>query len=173
MFYIKNAPRMYLPGELRQHGLPINLSIFASRRFGLDLRKTDFDVGAIPLPVLLMDNQGQHVAIEIDAVPTSEGYYQALIPIGQSQFTAGVQLGRIADWVQIEEASFHPIDAFLDAKDEEGSIPAHAVADGMEDMGSGPDALRRRRSCLPAGAGRPRSRPRGKRCCSASSSARW
>ncbi len=35
---------------VRQHGLPINLSIFASRRFGLDLRKPDFDVGAIKLP---------------------------------------------------------------------------------------------------------------------------
>ncbi len=25
IFYSKNALRMYLPGELRQHGLPINL----------------------------------------------------------------------------------------------------------------------------------------------------
>ncbi len=137
IFYIKNALRMYLPGELRQHGLPINLSIFASRRFGLDLRKTDFDVGAIQLPVLLMDNQGQHVTIDVDAVPTIEGYYQALVPIGQAQFTVGVQLGRIADWVQIEEASFHPIEEFLDAKAKEVSIPAQIVADGMEDMGSG------------------------------------
>ncbi len=137
IFYIKNALRMYLPGELRQHGLPINLSIFASRRFGLDLRKTDFDVGAIQLPVLLMDHQGQHVSIDIDAVPTIEGYYQALIPIGQAQFTVGVQLGRIAEWVQIEETSFHPIEEFLDARAREVSITAHAVADGMEDMGSG------------------------------------
>lgn len=137
IFYIKNALRMYLPGELRQHGLPINLSIFASRRFGLDLRKTDFDVGAIQVPVMLMDAAGQHITIDVDAVPTIEGYYQALVPIGQAQFTAGIQLGRIAEWVQIEEASFHQIDEFLDAKAEEVSIPANVIADGMDDMGNG------------------------------------
>ena len=137
IFYIKNALRMYLPGELRQHGLPLNLSIFTSRRFGLDLRKTDFDVGAIPLPVMLMDHSGQHVTIDVDAVPTIDGYYQALVPIGQAQFTAGVQIGRIAEWAQIDEASFHPVQEFLDAKAEEVSIPAPYIADGMEDMGDG------------------------------------
>lgn len=137
IFYIKNALRMYLPGELRQHGLPINLSIFASRRFGLDLRKTDFDAGAIQLPVMLMDNQGQHVVIDVDAVPTIEGYYQALIPVGAAQFTAGVQLGRIAEWVQVEEASFHPVAEFLDAKANEVSIPAQFIADGMEEVDDG------------------------------------
>jgi FMN phosphatase YigB (HAD superfamily) len=137
IFYIKNALRMYLPGELRQHGLPINLSIFASRRFGLDLRKTDFDVGAMPIPVMLMDQKGDHITIDVDAVPTIEGYYQALIPIGQAQFTAGIQLGRIAEWVQIEEATFHPIDEFMAAKAEEVTIPAQVIADGMEDVGHG------------------------------------
>jgi FMN phosphatase YigB (HAD superfamily) len=137
IFYIKNALRMYLPGELRQHGLPINLSIFASRRFGLDLRKTDFDVGAIQVPVMLMDAAGQHITIDVDAVPTIEGYYQALVPIGQAQYSAGIQLGRIAEWVQIEEASFHQIDEFLEAKAQEVSIPAQVIADGLEDMGNG------------------------------------
>ncbi len=86
---------------------------------------------------MLMDAAGQHVTIDVDAVPTIEGYYQALVPIGQAQYTAGIQLGRIAEWVQIEEASFHQIDEFLDAKAEEVSIPAQVIADGMEDMGSG------------------------------------
>lgn len=137
IFYIKNALRAYLPGELRQHGLPINLSIFASRRFGLDLRKSDFDVGAIKLPVMLMDADGQHISIEVDAVPTIEGYYQALIPIGAAQYTVGAQLGRIADWVQIDETSFHLVDEFLDARAEENPLPAPAIPDGLEDMGDG------------------------------------
>jgi FMN phosphatase YigB (HAD superfamily) len=137
LFYIKNALRMYLPGELRQHGLPINLSILASRRFGLDLRKTDFDVGAIKVPVMLMNATGDHATIEVDAVPTIEGYYQAIVPIGAAQFTAGLQLGRIAQWVQIDEVSFHPVEEFLDAKSEEVVIAAHAIPDGLEDMGDG------------------------------------
>ncbi|MGF7171347.1 FMN phosphatase YigB (HAD superfamily) [Sphingobium xanthum] len=137
IFYIKNALRMYLPGELRQHGLPINLSIFASRRFGLDLRKPDFDVGAIKLPVMLMKATGEHVVVDVDAVPTIDGYYQALVPIGAAQFTAGVQLGRIAEWVQVDEVTFHPVDAFLDAKAVEDSIPAHVIPEGLEDAGNG------------------------------------
>jgi FMN phosphatase YigB (HAD superfamily) len=137
IFYIKNALRMYLPGELRQHGLPINLSIFASRRFGLDLRKTDFDVGAIQLPVMLMDAHGEHLTMDVDAVPTIDGYYQALVPIGVGQFTVGAQFGRIAEWVQIDETSFHPVAEFLESKAIEDSVPAPSLADGIEDMGSG------------------------------------
>ncbi|MBT2188748.1 HAD family hydrolase [Sphingobium nicotianae] len=137
LFYIKNAMRMYLPGELRQHGLPINLSIFASRRFGLDLRKPDFDVGAIKLPVMLMNASGGHAIVDVDAVPTIEGYYQALVPIGAAQFTAGIQFGRIADWVQIEETSFHLVDEFLDPKQTEDSLPAPSISEGLEDVGDG------------------------------------
>lgn len=137
LFYIKNAPRMYLPGELKKHGLPVNLSIFASRRFGLDLRKSDFDVGAIPLPVMLMDQHGDHMTIDVDAVPTADGYYQALIPVGAGQFTAGVQLGRIADWVQVEEVSFHDVLTFMEAKAKEESIPATPIFDGMEEIAPG------------------------------------
>jgi len=137
LFYIKNAARMYLPGELKRHGLPVNLSIFASRRFGLDLRKADFDVGAIPLPVMLMDATGDHVVIDVDAVPTIDGYYQALIPIGFAQYSVGVQLGRIADWVQVEEASFHEVEEFLEAKQQEDGRPAPLFYDAMEEMAPG------------------------------------
>jgi FMN phosphatase YigB (HAD superfamily) len=137
LFYIKNALRTYLPGELRQHGLPVNLSIFASRRFGLDLRKTDFDVGAIKLPVMLMSATGDHLTIEVDALPTIEGYYQALVPVGAARFTAGVQFGRIAEWVQVEEVSFHLVEEFMDPKPVEDSIPGQSIAEGLEDVGGG------------------------------------
>ena len=137
LFYIKNTPRIYLAGELRDHGLPVNLSIFASRRFGLDLRKTDFDVGGIKLPVMLMTAGGEHAIVEVDAIPTSEGYYQALVPVGAGRFTAGIQLGRIADWVQVDELSFHYVDGFLDAQVNENPIPAEAIQEGLEDVGGG------------------------------------
>jgi FMN phosphatase YigB (HAD superfamily) len=137
IYYIKNAMRAYLPGELRQHGLPINLSIFASRRFGLDLRKADFDVGAISLPVMLMNAAGDHAVVDIDAVPTIDGYYRALVPIGAAQFTAGIQFGRIANWVQVEETSFLPVETFLEAKATEDVMPAHGIAEGLEDVGDG------------------------------------
>lgn len=137
IFYVKNAPRLYLPGELHRHGLPINLSLFASRRFALDFRKADFDAGAIPLPVMLMDGRGEHVTIDIDAFPTHDGYYQALIPVGAGQFTAGVQFGRIAEWVQIDESCFLSVEGYMESKADEGAIPAPIVIEGLEDMGGG------------------------------------
>jgi hypothetical protein len=117
--------------------LPVNLSIFASRRFGLDLRKTDFDVGAIKLPVMLMSATGDHLTIEVDALPTIEGYYQALVPVGAARFTAGVQFGRIAEWVQVDEVSFHLVEEFMDPKPVEDSIPGQSIAEGLEDVGGG------------------------------------
>jgi FMN phosphatase YigB (HAD superfamily) len=135
IFYIKNALRMYLPGELHQHGLPLNLSIFASRRFGLDLRKADFDVGTIQVPVMLMDANGDHIALDCDAIPTVDGYYQALVPVGTAPLTIGLQLGRIAQWLQVDEASYHPIEEFLKAQADEVTFPAQVIADGMADRG--------------------------------------
>ncbi len=136
LFYAKNAMRAYLPGEMQRHGLPINLSLFAARRFGLDLRKSDFDVGAIKLPVLLM-GATDHAAIEVEAHPTAEGYYQALIPIGAGDYAAGVQLGRIYDWVQVEELSFHVVEDFLETKAHEDALSAAPVYDAMEQVAPG------------------------------------
>ncbi|MGV3770935.1 MAG: HAD family hydrolase [Sphingobium phenoxybenzoativorans] len=136
IFYVKNAMRAYLPGELQRHGLPLNLSIFSTRRFGLDLRKADFDVGAMKLPVILID-QSSHAQIEVDAYPTSEGYYQAMIPVGEGQYSAGIQLGQHFEWVQVEEASFHYVDDYMKPKAAEGAIAAHPLFDAMEEVSAG------------------------------------
>src|SRR3546814_2383046 len=40
--YLNDVGRMYLPGELQAHGLPLNLSLFSVSRLGLDLRSSDF-----------------------------------------------------------------------------------------------------------------------------------
>lgn len=136
LFYVKNAARAYLPGELQRHGLPLNLSIFSTRRFGLDLRKTDFDVGAIKLPVMLMD-AASHRQVEIDAHPTTDGYYQALIPVGAGQFTVGAQLGLGHEWVQVEEVSFHYVEEFMVPKEKEQAIAATPMFDAMEEMSPG------------------------------------
>lgn len=136
VFYVKNAMRIYLPGELQRHGLPLNLSIFSTRRFGLDLRKSDFDVGAMKIPVMLMDATSQ-TTIEVKAYPTTDGYYQALIPVGAGRFAAGIQLGRLFDWVQVEETSFHGVEDFLKPRDKEDAIPAMPMFDGMEQHAGG------------------------------------
>ncbi|MDZ7895878.1 MAG: hydrolase [Sphingobium sp.] len=136
LFYAKNALRLYLPGELQAHGLPLNFSIFGTRRFGLDFRKADFDVGGIDVPVMLMDAAG-HATMDVRAHPTAQGYYQAMIPIGNAQYAAGIQFGALYDWVQVEEASFHYVDEFMKPRAEENGVDATPIMDAMTDVGGG------------------------------------
>jgi FMN phosphatase YigB (HAD superfamily) len=136
MFYIKDASRIYLPGELQPHGMPVNLATFASRRFSLDLRKADFNVGGIKLPVTLFDGQG-NTTQSIEAYPTAEGYYQALIPIGASRYTVGLRLGAMFEYVQIEEIAFQPVHELMSDRVREVMTPATPIADKMTEIAPG------------------------------------
>lgn len=136
LFYSKNITRMYLPGELKQGGMQTLLPLFTSTRFGLDLRQDDFQSGGIDIPVMLANDQ-ENMQIEITAYPTSEGYYQALIPAGTGQLTIAIMIGQICDWFQVEEVSFHEVDQFMVKKVDDDSIPASPVYDTMTESAPG------------------------------------
>lgn len=134
LFYTKNAMRMYLPGELQRHGLPINLALLASRRFGLDLRKADFDVGAIKLPAIIADDREQAL-IEVDAVPTHDGYYAVMVPVGEARLTVALPLGQHYELVQIEHIGFTDVEQLME-KDER-VIAAQPIHDCLEEIAPG------------------------------------
>ncbi len=136
--YLNDTHRIYLPGELQPHGLPLNLSLFSVQRFGLDLRASDFQVGQVGLPVFLADNRGQ-TGIRVSAHPTHDGYYLATIPVGAGRFAAGIQLGALCEWVQIDEVGFYPVEGFIAQRGELAAkmIPAEVVRDGMHEQAPG------------------------------------
>lgn len=136
LFYSKNITRMYLPGELKQAGMQTLLPLFTSTRFGLDLRQDDFQAGGIDIPVMLANDQ-ENLQIEITAYPTSEGYYQALIPAGNGQLTIAIMIGQVCDWFQVEEFSFHEIDQFMAKKVDDDSVPASPIYDTMTENAPG------------------------------------
>ena len=142
--YLQASDRMYLPGELAAHGLPLALSFFSQRRFGLDLRHADFAAAPIALPVMLADATRQTI-VEFDAHPTHDGYYLATVPIGAARFALGVQWGRLCEWVQIEEIGFHAVDGFRSAGLDTPALPAVPLWQGIE---AAADGLYR---CDPAG----------------------
>lgn len=133
--YLNETGRMFVPGELQGHGLPLNLSLFASTRFALDLRASDFEVGGVDVPVILADAHGQTVA-PFRARPTAEGYYRLAIPIGAGRFTAAIQLGQPCAWVQVEEACFVSL-ADFDANARVPGVAAASVADAMTPVAPG------------------------------------
>lgn len=136
LFYMKNATRMFLPGELQSQGLELNLTLFGTRRFDLDLRKSDFNVGQITLPILISDGKSISNS-SIEAHPTAEGFYHALIPIGIAQLTIGLQLSKLYEWLQIEEAQFLFVDNFMEHGVQERSVGATPVYDAMEETAPG------------------------------------
>jgi FMN phosphatase YigB (HAD superfamily) len=133
--YISAADRMYLPGEVQRHGLPLALSLATVGRFGLDLRHNDFHVGALDVPVLVADARGQTM-IQGQAYPTHDGYYLLTVAAGTGGFAIGVQLGAVAEVVQIDEVAFYPVRHFS-AFGCKPAAPATPLYDAMEPLAPG------------------------------------
>ena len=135
LFYMNGAERMYLPAELRGHGLPASLTFLTQSCFGLDLRYADFCDRTISLPIILAD--GNNVFTEaVKAYPTHDGYFVAAVPIGDCRFAVGVQFGRLYDWVQIESVQFVPVCTFLSKGAARAEQPVEALPslEGMEQV---------------------------------------
>lgn len=134
--YVKNANRVFQAAELRDQGLPLSLAMMAMSRFSLDVRQGDFEVGGTRLPIVLLDG-GEPLITAVDAYPTTEGYYRAVVPIGPRRYAVGLRLGMIADIVQVEEAAFLPLGELIGRADEEFSVPAAPIVEAMEEIAPG------------------------------------
>jgi FMN phosphatase YigB (HAD superfamily) len=133
-FYNDVIPQ-FLSAELQAQGLPMSLAHFATSRFKLDLRSTDFEVGGITLPVIIAGAAQQGV-MDFTAWPTAEGYYQLRVPVGPQRPVIAVQLGQICEWVQVEEFAYIPLDTLKKGKSA-ATVAAQATADAMEQMSPG------------------------------------
>lgn len=129
--YAQRAQRMFLPAELQSQGLPLNLSLFGIVRFGLDLREGDFHVGAIEVPVIMLNARDQAL-INCPAYPTHDGYYTLSIP-ARADLTLAVQIGMVCEVAQIDQLCFRdaeaPAETFMGSNP---TYPATSMPDGME-----------------------------------------
>ena len=132
MHYVQSTARMFLPGELQDQGLALNLALFGIVRAGLDVREGDFLAGGVKLPVILATAR-EDCLVEMDAYPTHDGYYRLTVP-ARGDLTVAVLLGGLYEAVQIEDVSFQPITGF-DAEhpgfSELPDIEAPHVQEGM------------------------------------------
>jgi hypothetical protein len=130
--YVNDVVRMYVPAEVRRHGLPLNLSLFTTLRHSLDLRSGDFECGGVTIPVILADATGQSL-LELEAKSTADGYYRMLIPVGQGRFTAAIALGASCEHLQIDDARFYSVED-LEASKRSGGVPAVRMTDAMTEL---------------------------------------
>jgi FMN phosphatase YigB (HAD superfamily) len=133
MHYVQSTARIFLPGEMQDQGLALNLALFGIVRAGLDVREGDFLAGGVKLPVILATARDDCL-VEIDAYPTHDGYYRLTVP-ARSDLTVAVMLGGLYEAIQIEDVSFQPLTGsneehpgFSDLPD----IEAPYVREGME-----------------------------------------
>ena len=138
LFYVNQSNRMYLPGELQPHGLPHLLALFAATRHQLDLRPADFHADTIRLQAFVADATSQTI-LPIEAHSTHDGYYQVTVPIGAGRFAVGIQIGAVAEWLQIEEAAFHGVNALHDPIEAALTPPIEAqpLFEAMEEQAPG------------------------------------
>jgi FMN phosphatase YigB (HAD superfamily) len=133
LHYVQTTARMFLPGELQEQGLALNLALFGIVRGALDVRESDFQAGGIKLPVILA-NAREDCLVEMDAYPTHDGYYRLTVP-ARADLTVAILLGGVYEAVQIEDVSFQPIDTeggLRAGPSDRPDIGAPFVQEGME-----------------------------------------
>lgn len=138
LVYLKNTDRMFLPAELRDHGMPLNLTLLTHRRFGLEFRQTDFLHKEMVLPIMVAGN-GDVSLTDVAAHATHEGFYRAIVPIGDCRYAIGMMFGQLFEWVQIESISFTPVDEWESKPGVRSSrpVPAQSVLEGMTEVAPG------------------------------------
>lgn len=126
--YVNETGRMYVPAEIARHGLPLNISLMTTSRFGLDFRNADFQVGGIDVPVLMLDATEQAV-VPITAYPTHDGWYRIAVPVARGGVTCAIQLGRLWSCVQLGDARWIAADHYDGAPGK--YAPAATFPDGI------------------------------------------
>jgi len=133
--YMNDVKRMYVPAEIQRHGLPLNLSLLSTMRFALDFRTADFETGGVPVSVILADAT-DHTLVDLDATPTTDGYYRILVPVGAGRMTAAIQIGRLWRHFQFDSAEFHSFDDMKSGRRDRG-IAATVVPDALTQLAPG------------------------------------
>ncbi|KKC27897.1 HAD family hydrolase [Sphingomonas sp. SRS2] len=132
MHYVQSTARMYLPGELQDQGLALNLALFGIVRGALDVREADFLAGGVPVPVILA-NACEDCMVDVDAYPTHDGYYRLTVPM-RGDLTVAILFGGLYEAVQIEDVSFQPIEIQAEehSMSDKAELNAPYVQEGME-----------------------------------------
>lgn len=138
LFYLNGNERMYLPAELKGHGLAPKLALLANRRFGLPFSFADFSDSSIALPIVYA--AGDELSQQwIEARATHDGYYMAAVPIGDCRYSLAIQFGVEYEYLQIDSVSAMPVDQFLreTAHDDDLELPLVPAREAMDEVAPG------------------------------------
>lgn len=133
-----NTMRTNYPAELRHAGLELSIALMTQHRVRYDALVNDFSLRREKVNVIV-SSQGEASQSMIDAIPTHDGYFSLIIPIGEGQFTVGVQFGLAYQWIQIESAESIPTITLYRSNETENStdISSQLAVQEMVDRSGG------------------------------------
>jgi FMN phosphatase YigB (HAD superfamily) len=129
--YCKSSTRVFTTAELRSGGLDLALLQLSRRRLDLDIRPQDFQTATSMLPVMVA--RGQHASVvEVEALPTHEGFLAASIPVGHCDYAVGVLFGQQYEWLQLESARVVAVHKQFESayREQEIDLTAQALLEG-------------------------------------------
>jgi FMN phosphatase YigB (HAD superfamily) len=141
MFFMERnlkTMRTNYPAELRTAGIELVLTLMAQHRYEFDLRAADLSLRRESVNVIAIRG-GQSSQHCIEALPTHDGYFSLIIPIGNNDFQIGVQFGLHYKWVQLDSADIIPFVSLYASNESENTIDASSqlAVDQMVDKGEG------------------------------------
>jgi len=138
LFYMKGSERMYLPAELARTDLSVRLSLFAQARFGLEFTYTDFSEERLPIPAIFLDGGTTSQSV-IEAQPSHDGFFVAVLPIGANAMTLALPLGRMYSHIELAAIEAMPVADFLrgDRADTARHHTLAPILDGITEIAPG------------------------------------
>ncbi|VVC77123.1 hypothetical protein AQUSIP_24500 [Aquicella siphonis] len=130
--------RTNYPAELRSAGMELALTLMAQHRIGFDVRVSDLSLRRENLNVIAI-RAGNASQTMVAALPTHDGYFSLIVPVGTGDFQVGVQFGLNYQWVQLESIELIVTSALYTSKESEHTVDAseNIVVDQMENKGQG------------------------------------
>lgn len=141
MFFMERnlkSMRTNYPAELRYAGLELALLLLAQSRFGFDLRVNDLSLRREPIQTIIIRGN-KSMKNTLEALPTYDGYFSLLIPVGNGDFQIAVQFGLHYQWVQLESAELIATATLFGSNESETTEDAaqYLAIDQMIERGSG------------------------------------
>jgi len=130
--------RTNYPAELRSAGLELSLTLMAHHRINFDIRVVDLSLRREKINIIAMSN-GSATQTIVEAMPTHDGYFSLIIPVGKGSFQIGIQFGLHYQWVQLESAELIVAEALYGSMESENTIDAveNLTLDQMVERGGG------------------------------------
>lgn len=139
LFFMEKNPkkiRTNYPAELRTAGLDLAVLLMSMERFKGKITANDLSLRREKLSIILASST-HTVKDSILALPTFDGYYSALVPLGKGNFQVGIQFGERYRWVEIESIHLVPTHAIYSPTSSEFTqeVGRFMVSDAMIKQG--------------------------------------